>query len=1102
MATLAQWLAGIGLTQYAEVLASNDVDLEAAAHLTDADLVSLGMSLGHRRKFLAAAEALRSASAPPPAATPASPASPASQVERRQVTVLFADLVGSTALATMLDPEEMGLLLRQFQNACSERIAANEGYVAKLMGDGVLAYFGYPAASENSAESSVRAGLEIVRAITALRRPDGGSCETRVGIATGVVVVGELIGADSAQERTIVGETPNMAARLQALAAPGEVLASELTRQLAGRFFDSEFRGVHDLKGFAQPVPVWRMARELEVESRFAAARADSAARLFIGRERESAIVRQAWQSALRGQGQMVMLRGEAGIGKSRLLEVVASHVATEPRRLLRCQCSPYRRTSALFPVAQMLRRAADLHPEQDAAVQFDALGRLLAASGLDSRQARLLVAELLDIPTQDQIAPMEMTKAQKKAQSIALLARWLCAAPGGGPTLLLVEDAHWIDPTTQQLLATAAEALVHEPLLVVVTHRPEYEPPWAELPQATTVACKKLSADDCRDLVRGIAAQAAIQQSEVEEIVRRSDGVPLFIEELTKALVESHSAEGRAVPATLRDSLMARLDRLGTAKDVALAASVIGRQFTLDLLRELPDVPGHELEAALGRLCQSGLAFRVSIEDDAPDAYSFSHALVQEAAYESLLKSRRIALHAKVADALARDGHDAAEVVAFHRSRANQPAQAAQEWMRAADAASARSAFAEALGCLDQALEEARRAGGDAGERLELDATLKRSAIIVIQAGPQSPDATPVLEQARALAERQGLDRPLFQATWGLYLNAAASRRFDDADRHGHALKDIVGRMGDTDLAFESLHHLWGMAFFKGHTRELRQLAERGVRDYRRERHHVLAHVYAGHDPGVCAWACMLHAGHLLGRAAECRGMAAHGVELAQSLGHPTSIQFMHGSVATMHFLGGFHEDALEHANLQLELARRYAFDAAVPSAAFHAAAVQQLADPVGRPLTVLRETYAGALKYGFSALYPAVMYCEALVRAGCAEEGLRAIEQVIGTMPDAQVGMNMPEMWRARGRAALAASRGNAQQAQQCFETALRIAQEQEALMYGLRAAVELARLHEGEGRREEARTVLGRVLEGLPDTCDCADRDAARGLFTQLL
>ncbi|MEA2898877.1 MAG: hypothetical protein QOJ84_4492, partial [Bradyrhizobium sp.] len=447
MSDIDIWLQSLGLEKYGEVFASHDIDLTVVPDLTEQDLEKLGLSLGHRRKFIAAAARLRAVAAPPAVASaPGQPSPQPAPVERRQVTVVFIDLVGSTALGRKLDPEDLIRLLRQYREACVAVIGKYDGFIAQYLGDGILVYFGFPQAQEHAAERAVRAGLEIVETVGQLKQLDGPPLQCRVGIATGLVVAGEASGVGAAGEETFVGDTPNLAARLQSLAEPDCVLVGPSTHQLTADFFEYSFSGEHAIKGFREPVSVWKALRESATESRFAAAHA-AAAGPIVGRERELAFLYDSWQRATQGNGHVVLLAGEAGMGKSRLLEALAERVRGERHRLLRCQCSPYHRNSVLFPFKKLLRHRLDIDRDASAQENLDRIGRMLGQVGRHARSSTLLLAELLEVPSDDKLSPIEMTPNQRKDETLAILEDVLMA-PLDGPVLLLLEDAHWSDQT------------------------------------------------------------------------------------------------------------------------------------------------------------------------------------------------------------------------------------------------------------------------------------------------------------------------------------------------------------------------------------------------------------------------------------------------------------------------------------------------------------------------------------------------------------------------------------------------------------------------------------------------------------------------------
>jgi class 3 adenylate cyclase len=765
MSDLRDWLRGNKFEQYADAFEANDIDLDILPELTEGDLEKLGVSLGNRRRLMKAIaeRALDARQSVPKAMSESS-----GEAERRQVTVLFCDLVGSTALSGAIDPEAMSKLIRRYQDAAAGAIARFDGFLAKFMGDGVLAYFGFPRAFEDAVERAIRAALAIIAEVGSVTRPDGAPFQARVGIATGLVVVGEIIGTGTAQERSIVGETPNLAARLQALAEPGTILIGEGTQHLIGGMFELEPTGEHEMKGFAHPVPAWRVLREASVESRFAAIRTGGNLPL-IGRTHEMGLMLEHWRQARSGEGQIVTVVGEAGIGKSRIAEAVQEALAGEPHARVHLQCSPYHSDSALYPVIQHLARAARFAAADSPGDKIEKLTALFSARAKSDAAAIPLLAELLSIPVAEQAAPLSLTPAQRKAATIALLNDEIVRLGETGPVLLVLEDAHWIDATTLELMTRLADSIGPARVLAVVTGRPEFAPPWQARPHATLLTLGRLGRAECTQLVAGVAAAHGLSAETVAAIVVKTDGVPLFIEELTKSVME---AAGEAVPATLKDSLRALLDRLGEAREVAQIASVIGRVFPFALLDAVAP-KGNELEGALAKLAAAGIVFPAG--RGAERSYSFKHALVRDAAYESLLLSRRRDWHERIARAIEAYFPDLTanepELLAHHYGEAGLAGPACDYRMRAGDRAVNRSAYKEAIAHFSAGLKAAETLP-DSVERMrrQLDLQLKLGAALTIVRGAQSAEVENAYRLASDLGDRLGDSSASYKAKWGLW--------------------------------------------------------------------------------------------------------------------------------------------------------------------------------------------------------------------------------------------------------------------------------------------------------------------------------------------
>ena len=593
MQQIADWLEKLGMSEYAQRFAENGIGFAALRHLTDQDLKDIGVLLGHRRIMLAAIQEFGS---PSVAQRVTAELKPQDAAERRQVTVMFSDLVGSTALSARMDPEDLREIISAYQKCVADIVQRFGGFVAKYMGDGVLVYFGYPEAHEDDAERAVQAGLELVAAVSALKAPV--SLQTRIGIATGLVVVGDLIGSGEAQERGIVGETPNVAARLQGIAEPNSLVIADSTRKLLGNLFEFDDLGPQELKGFSGQVRAWAALRSASVESRFEAFHGSSLTEL-VGREEELELLLGSWSKTKSGEGQVVLLSGEPGIGKSRLTAALLERVATESHTRLRYFCSPQHQDSALYPTIVQFERAAGF-TRDDTVAEKDAKLQALVEPASQGEDEITLIAELLSLP--NAAAELNLSPQRKREKLLEALLHQLEGLTRRRPVLTVWEDVHWIDPTSRELLELMVDRVRRLPVFLVITFRPEFQSSWRDQPHVTMLTLNRLGERDGAALVQKLAGNTALAGEIIEEIVERTDGVPLFVEELTKAVLETASeqdrvaavltagsASTRAIPATLQASLIARLDRLGTAaKEVAQIGAVLGREFGYELIQRV----------------------------------------------------------------------------------------------------------------------------------------------------------------------------------------------------------------------------------------------------------------------------------------------------------------------------------------------------------------------------------------------------------------------------------------------------------------------------------------------------------------------------------
>jgi class 3 adenylate cyclase/tetratricopeptide (TPR) repeat protein len=662
---IGDWLRSLGLRQYEQAFHDNEIDEPILPSLTAEDLKEIGVGpVGHRRKLLEAIAALPARE--PSLALQRSAAAAASEThnraERRQLTIMFCDLVGSTALAAQLDPEDLREVLGAYHRAVSDAVAAAGGFVAKYMGDGVLVYFGYPQAHEHDAEQAVRAGLVLVDRIGRLESR-AGALAGRVGIATGLVVVGDLLGTGEAQERGVVGETPNLAARLQEMGGPGAVLIADSTRRRLGDLFEYRNLGLVDVKGLTEPVPAWQVLRESTVENRFEALRSAALSPL-VGRDEELGLLLRRWERAKEGDGQIVLISGEAGIGKSRMTVALQEKLAAEQVSGLRYFCSPHHCDSALYPFVARLERAAGFSREDSPAAKLDKLAALLARSSDTPPETVAAFADLLGLATEDRYPPPPTDPRQRRELILGALVGQLERLARHRPVLFVFEDAHWADSTSLELLDRVAERVRRLPVLLILTHRPDFEPPWTGESQVTSLTLSRLGRRESATLTERVAGRKALPSEILDRVVERTDGIPLFIEELTKTLLEGgllKEEDGRyiladavptlAIPSSLQASLMARLDRLAPVKEVAQIGAAIGREFSYAVLEAVARRPPDQLRDALDQLSRAGLIFRRGMPPD--DMFIFKHAFVQDAAYDMLLRGRRQELHAAIAHVL-----------------------------------------------------------------------------------------------------------------------------------------------------------------------------------------------------------------------------------------------------------------------------------------------------------------------------------------------------------------------------------------------------------------------------------------------------------------
>ena len=705
-----QWLKTIGLVQYADLFAVNDIDFRSVALLSDADLKELGLTLGHRRILFDATPGLNLAGENrSPSIISATPAAGV-EAERRQLTVVFCDLVGSTELSGKIDPEELRELLGHYQNVVTASIINHGGYVGKFLGDGVLAYFGWPQANEEQVDMAIRASLNVIECVSQKNCEIQHQLQVRIGIDTGQVIVGDLVGDLLSDAETVIGQTPNMAARLQGIAEPGQLLIGAGTHALLGSCFELEPLGPHNLKGFADSVPIWKVVRERDVESRFEACHSGLLTAL-VGRESELALLRGHWERAKSGQAQVVVLTGEAGIGKSRIIQDLADETGGKYCHRLAYQCSSHHANNAFYPVVQHLRLAAGFASGDSSDVQFEKLEAFLRDSRSSIAGAVPLLANLLSLPLAGHYATPDGSALQIRNNIIELLIQQIVSQSASTTVLCIIEDVHWCDPSMSEFIGELIQRVADRPVFLLLTRRPEYSPPWINIPQVTEITFKRLDKRQAVKIIESVAG-ANLPDSVTEQIVARSDGVPLFIEELTKSVLETITSDGlsthNVVPDTLQSSLIARLDRLEGAKETAQVAAVVGREFTYRVLYSIMRKTEAELLSDLDRLVNSGLVIQHGIPPNA--SYTFKHALVQDVAYATILKRKRRTIHSRILEALEElasvKGVERINLLAHHACNAGEWEKAFDYRYRTGKKAMERSALHEAAAQFELSLE------------------------------------------------------------------------------------------------------------------------------------------------------------------------------------------------------------------------------------------------------------------------------------------------------------------------------------------------------------------------------------------------------------
>jgi len=1114
------WLRSLGLGQYEATFRQNEIDADVLPELTEIDLEKLGVPLGHRKRLLKAIAGLGAAEKLPPTSGLAPVRPETDAAERRQVTVMFSDLVGSTALSARMDPEDLREVISAYQKCVAETVRHFDGFVAKYMGDGVLIYFGYPQAHEDDAERAVRAGLELVGAVAGLKTR--ASLQTRVGIATGLVVVGDLIGSGAAQEQAIVGETPNLAARLQGIAEPDMVVIAEATRSLLGNLFELQDLGAKDLKGIAGLVRAWAALRASSAEGRFEALHATGLTAL-VGREEELELLLRRWSRSKSGEGQVVLLSGEAGIGKSRLTAALLERLASEPHTRLRYFCSPQHTDSALYPIISQMERAAGLAHDDTPQAKLDKLDAVLAQSST-SKQDAALFAEMLSLPNDGRYPALDLAPEERRHRTLEALTTQLAGLARMQPVLMIVEDAHWVDPTSLEVFGRTVERIKTLSALLIVTFRPEFSAPWVGQSHVMSLTLNRLGEREAAAIIAYLVGNKELSADVMAEIVERTDGIPLFVEEMTKAVLEAGSeSEARqtagavpspalAVPASLHASLMARLDRLGPAKEVAQIGAAIGREFSHALLAAVVRKPQAELDAALDRLMQAGLLFRQGVPPQS--TYLFKHALVQDAAYGTLLREPRRALHSRIAETLERQFAEIAErqpeLLARHCTEAGLIEKAAGLWGKAGQRSLARSALVEAAEQLTRALAQIATLPATPALRRE---QIKRQVALITPLihvkGYAAPETKAAAERARLLIEQaealgEPLDDPLllFSVLYSFWVASYVAFNGDVMRELAAQFLALAEKQGGT-VPLMMGHRLMGTSLLEtGDIAEGRAHYDQALALYDAAEHRPLATLF-GQDVRVAILSYRSRALWLLGYPDAALADADHALNDAREIGHAASLMYALNHANITHIHCGNYAAANMEADELVALADEK--DALLWKTIGMSAQGRILAQTgqASNAVEMMTSGHTAFRSTGATLFAPRHLSFLAMAYAelGQFDDAWRCIREAITAIETTKETWHEAEVNRIAGEIALMSPEPNAAKAEAYFESALAVARKQQAKSWELRAAMTMARLWRDQGKGDEARALLAPVFGWFAEGFDTLDLKEAKALLDEL-
>ncbi|HSU91688.1 MAG TPA: adenylate/guanylate cyclase domain-containing protein [Sporolactobacillaceae bacterium] len=1014
--------------------------------------------------------------------------------ERRHLTVLFSDLVGSTEISSRLDPEEFRELVADYHRATADAITRFGGYVAKYLGDGVMAYFGWPQAHDNDAERAARAGLAIVDAVGALNQRDGQGdspkMSVRVGIDSGHVVIGKGGGSDS----EVFGDAANIAARVQSAAEPDAVIVTPAVNRLVAGLFVVEASGAHQLKGIAEPIELYRIVRLSSVRNRLAASMVHGLTP-FVGRHDETQLLWSCWERASGGEGQVLLISGEAGIGKSRLVRQFRKRLAPTPHLWIECAGSPYYQNTPFYPIADMLQQNFAQSGDGSDAAKRRALERALEIAELELEEAVPLIAAMMNLDVSEKYPPLALSPEQQRKRLMTTLARWLFAAVQS--VVMAVEDLHWFDASSLELMQLLAEQAATDRVMLVCTARPEFRAPWTPRAHHTHFTLNRLAARDVRELVVQVVATNALSGEAIDKVIERTGGVPLFVEELTRAVLERGDAkpDPREIPATLHDSLMARLDRLGPAKEVAQVASVIGREFSHELLGAVSTIPESDLHSALAKLSESDLIHSRGIPPEA--TYSFKHALIRDTAYEALLKSRRRELHRRVSVAMTETfpalAETQLEVVARHWTDAGETTNAIAAWRKAGDAGSRRSAFTEAENAYRHTLDLIRtQAESRERDAQELELMNRLVPVLQLAKGWAAPEATEAIAYAHSLAEKTDNLAQLLLQVVGAFVSNLSRGDLSAATALATQISDLAVREGSREvLGLASVGEIT-TRYFRGDLSGAEDHFLAGANSFQVAGARFATTVASGFGFGS-------HVAWMLGRADTARDRIRQAISGATDLKSPFELAYAQYLAAMLHLFVREFADAKTFAEKSIALSDEYGIRQYSAGSRVFLGLAEAASGHPAKGIPIINLGMEGLHESGGLVAMTLYLSWVAVAQSleGKVPEALATIEKALLVNPEELAWR--PDAIRIRGE--LRRTLGNIDAAEADFRDAIALARKIGAKAWELRAAMSLVRILRKRGGLAEARDLLGPLYASFSEGFDTADLVESKALLDEL-